>query len=60
MYRTDDPVRDQLRYEDELEERACLHCAICGGSLYEGDPYYEIDDMEICEDCMKDNYRRLA
>lgn len=58
MYWTDDPVRDQLRYEDELESRPCLHCVICGASLYEGEDYYLVDGDELCEDCMKEEYRK--
>lgn len=60
MIRTGDPVRDQIRYESDLEDQALLHCDICGAALYEGDAFYEINDMEICPECLNDNYRRLA
>ena len=57
---TDDPVMDQMRHDAEQEARECLHCSICDGAIYEGDEYYEIDDMEICPECLRLNYRRLA
>ena len=57
---TDDPVKDQMSHDMELEERPCLYCGICGSSLYEGDAYYEIDNMNICPDCLKEEYRRVV
>lgn len=60
MIRTSDPVRDQIRYESDLEDQALLRCDICGAALYEGDAFYEINDMEICTECLNDNYRRLV
>ena len=36
------------------------YCGICGSSLYEGDAYYEIDNMDICPDCLKEEYRRVV
>ena len=60
MIRTGDPVRDQIRYESDLEDQALLHCDICGAALYEGDTFYEINGMELCPDCMNDFFRRLA
>lgn len=53
-------MRDQIRYESDLEDQALLHCDICGAAIYEGDPYYEVEDMELCPDCMNDTFRRLA
>ena len=62
MMWTDNPERDAERHEAELEEvnRQCLHCAMCGGTIYDGDDYFDLDDMILCEDCMIDNYRRVA
>lgn len=62
MMWTDNPERDAERHETELEEanRQCLHCALCGGVIYDGDDYFDLDDMVLCEDCMIDNYRKVA
>lgn len=59
-----DPVRDQYRYESDLSEeekkRDYIQCTRCEckiyreDAIYEGDSYYEIDDMILCEDCAKD------
>ncbi|AJA42832.1 hypothetical protein DP145_01570 [Clostridium tetani] len=29
-------------------------CSICGHEIYEGDEYYHIDNLKICEDCILD------
>lgn len=34
------------------------HCNQCGVPLYEGDALYTVDGG-ICEDCLRDGYRRL-
>lgn len=34
------------------------HCVYCGCELYEGDVIYMIDGG-ICEDCLKEEYRRM-
>lgn len=28
-------------------------CHICGAEIYEGDDMYTIEDMHICEDCIR-------
>jgi hypothetical protein len=43
MMWTDDPVRDEMRYQYEQEEkerRRCLHCLLD-------------EDSEMCEDCIE-------
>ena len=57
---TDNPVRDAERYQEDLENRPCIHCAICGDALYSGDDYYALGDVELCPDCMEDNYKRTV
>jgi hypothetical protein len=59
---TDDPVRDAERYETEKElaDRNCLHCFFCGGTIWDGDDYFDLGNMVICEDCLNDKYRRVA
>ena len=58
--RSDNPVRDQMRYDmDQAEKKPeCLHCSVCGASIDFGDDYYEVDDMPYCPDCMDDAFRR--
>lgn len=56
---TDNPVRDADRYQSDQEDNLrCIDCVACGTHLYEGDDYYEIDDMVFCEDCMEDAYKK--
>ena len=35
-----------------------VECDVCGE--YCSDSYYEINGEEICEDCMKENFRRIV
>ena len=61
---TYDPVRDQYRHESDQAEaerkRDWVPCTRCKCKIYredetyEGDSYYEIDDMFLCEECAKD------
>ena len=63
MMWSDNPERDAERYFSDLEDadRQCLHCVFCGGSIADGDDYYDIgDDMVMCEDCLNDHYRKVA
>ena len=34
-------------------------CSRCGNGLYEGDYLYPIDGEKLCENCVKDEYRRM-
>ena len=50
--RTDDPLRDFLRY-DRMMQRAldeCPRCAYCGDPIQEEYPH-EIDGEFVCEEC---------
>ncbi len=29
-------------------------CELCGGEIYRGEAYYEIDHQAICRDCLAD------
>lgn len=62
MMITNDPVRDAERYAAEADEadRKCLHCALCEGTIWDGDDYYEIDDMVMCPDCLRDEFKKVA
>ena len=60
MMWTDDPVRDQLRHDDEQEEHVCLRCVVCDAPLYEGDPYFDIEDDIFCPECMNKTFRRFV
>ncbi len=33
-------------------------CQLCGGEIYEGEPYYQRDGEIICEVCLEDYARR--
>lgn len=33
------------------------HCEACHEPIYEGDEYYEIDDHNYCEACVRGGYR---
>lgn len=63
MMWSDNPERDAERYFSDLEDsgRKCLHCVFCGGSIADGDDYYDIgEDMIMCEDCLNEHYRKVA
>ena len=62
MMWTDNPVRDAMQYDMEQEEkdRQCLHCAICGTTIWDGEDYFDVDDLIYCEDCMMDEFRKVA
>lgn len=34
-------------------------CTECGNAIYNGESYYEIDGMIICEVCMNNFYKRI-
>lgn len=40
------------------------HCERCEAGLYEGDWYFDIDGLCICDECIRDylttNYRRMV
>lgn len=53
MYRTDDPIADFNRWDEEqaaFEERL-PRCEYCGEACYE--TYYEINGEIICEECIE-------
>lgn len=45
---------DYARAEAEKELPVCTCC----GEPIQDDFYYEIDDEILCEECLKDNYRK--
>lgn len=59
FYRTDDPVRDEMRYtegKDKLLEK-CPKCSMCDEHIQD-DFLYEINDEVICEECLNENFRK--
>lgn len=42
-----------------FEPQAVCYCDICGESIFNGDVFYEIADMKICEECV-DNSKSYA
>ena len=59
VYRTDDPVSDFNRHEQEVEDALSLLpvCEICGERI-EDDYLYEINDELICERCLNEEFRK--
>lgn len=59
---TDNPVMDAERYASDLDDadRKCLHCVICGSAIWDGNDYYEIDNLVMCPDCMAEEYKKVA
>lgn len=57
MYRTDDPLADFDRWEQEKEEMAedLPECDYCGRTIE--DHYYFINSEVLCEVCMDDQFR---
>lgn len=62
--------RQWEEHEARGTDRPYKTCEVCGSRIYEeddtydGDEYYEVDDIIICEDCFfewaRDNLRRRA
>ena len=36
------------------EEKALLECSKCGCDIREGDEYYHIDNLDMCEECFSE------
>lgn len=54
MYRTDDPLQDFARHEQEVEDALALlpDCSVCGEKIQ--DTFcYNVNDELICQSCMK-------
>lgn len=58
-FRTDDPIRDFERYDrEQAEYEARLPvCDDCGTRIDDLD-YYEVDHEILCEECLKERYRK--
>lgn len=59
MFYTDNPVLDAERYADEQEEElerlpVCEYCC----KHIQDDYFYEINGEVICEDCLKECFRK--
>jgi hypothetical protein len=59
MFYTDDPVKDHDRYQEEKDNQLQKFpkCSICDYHIQD-DYLYEINDELICEECIKDNFRK--
>lgn len=45
----------EYKYERLEDKRIQVDtCYMCESAIYEGDEYYDVLDMTICEDCMKE------
>ena len=45
---------DNYLLSEPNEERPVYECDICGGNIWEGQSYYEIENKKICADCISD------
>ena len=43
----------------EPYENTAAECALCGGEIYTGEPYYYINGSAACRDCLPELARRL-
>ena len=41
------------------EPKVYTRCEVCGGKIYEGDDFYKVLDIDVCEDCLQ-NSRKCA
>lgn len=59
FYRTDDPAADFDRYDAEQQKQLekCPKCSMCCEYIQD-EHFYEINDEVICEECIKDNFRK--
>lgn len=57
FYRTNNPVADAERYQEELESAPHLYCVGCGEPLYNGDMAWRIEGDLWCEDCAQNMFR---
>lgn len=57
MYRTDCPLSDFDRWEQEKERLAANlpECDFCGRTV--DDTYYNINGDIVCEDCLDEHFR---
>lgn len=52
------PNYDNWKTTPPEEPEPVEYCHQCGAPMYEGDVLYTIDGG-ICEDCLRDDYRRI-
>lgn len=59
MFYSDDPVRDFDRYDMAMAQKEAKlpQCEKCGKHIHD-DTFFEIDNEILCEDCMRDLYKR--
>ncbi|PRR70887.1 hypothetical protein [Clostridium thermopalmarium] len=48
----------EYRYESEMA-KVVDTCSECGCNIYEGDEYYDINGLILCQNCLSD-YKREA
>lgn len=40
-------------------EKPIMYCPECGEDIYEGEEYYQLEDITICEDCIS-KFKKIA
>ena len=48
-------------WERELDdhESECVCCYICDSAIHNGETYYDINGVKVCESCMDTQYKRI-
>ena len=46
-------MRTKDKQQQDVQRRGAMtHCSLCGGELYEGDPYWAVNGSIVCENCL--------
>jgi len=45
---------ERTGYPDGIGPRTCCLCDECGEDIYEGETYYRIGGLNLCEACVED------
>ena len=61
FYRSDDPLRDAMRYDAECQRELdrLPVCCECGGTVQD-EYFFEINGEYLCEQCLIENHRRAV
>ena len=42
------------RPADPQRALCAVHCSLCGAELYDGEEFYAVNGLAVCEDCLPD------
>ena len=57
MYWTNNPVMDDMRYQESLENRPHIECENCGNPIYKGEEYIGIKNECYCLKCILTDFK---